>query len=117
MSFPFYRQLDNTDCGPTCLRMIAKYYGKIFSREYLRDKSFITREGVSVAGISEAAESIGMRSLAVKVSFESLRHEVPLPCIAHWRQRHFVVVHKVTKKHVFVADPGFGLIKYSLDKF
>jgi ATP-binding cassette, subfamily B, bacterial len=117
MSFPFYRQLDRIDCGPTCLRMILKHHGKVYSREYLREKSFITREGVSINGLSEAAESVGLRSLSVRVTFESLKDEAPLPCIAHWRQRHFVVVYKVTRKFVYVADPDFGLIKYTHEKF
>ncbi len=117
MRFPFFGQLDRIDCGPSCLRMIAKYYGKVYSAEYLREKCFITRDGVSMSGISEAAESIGMRSLVVKVGIESLQREIPLPCIAHWRQRHFVVVYEVTDKNVFVADPDFGLIKYTHEKF
>jgi ATP-binding cassette subfamily B protein len=116
-TFPFYQQLDQMDCGPTCLRMIAKHYGKMFSSEYLREKCNITREGVSLGGISDAAEAIGMGSLAVSVDFKTLRDEVPLPCIAHWRQRHFVVVYAVEKDMASVADPGFGLIKYRQQEF
>jgi len=115
--FPFYRQLDQMDCGPTCLRMIAKHYGKDFSLSYLRKKSYITREGVSALGLSEAAESIGFRTLTVALPIDSLIKEVPLPCIAHWRQRHFVVVHHVDDKHVYCADPAIGLLKYTKDKF
>ncbi len=114
--FPFYKQLDQTDCGPTCLRMIAKYYGKSYSLEYLREKSAITRNGVSLLGISEAAEVIGMRSLAVQIPYEKLQ-EAPLPCIAHWRQRHFVVVYKISKKYIWVADPGHGKVKYTRAEF
>jgi ATP-binding cassette, subfamily B, bacterial len=115
--FVFFPQMDQMDCGPTCLRMIARHYGKVFSAEYLREKCSITREGVSLSGISEAAEAIGMNSLAVQVDFETLRDEIPLPCIAHWRQRHFVVVHAVKKNTVHIADPGFGLIKYDRAEF
>jgi ATP-binding cassette, subfamily B, bacterial len=115
--FPFYQQLDQMDCGPTCLRMIAKYYGKVCSREYLREKCNITREGVSLGGISDAAEAIGMGSMAVSVDYETLRDEVPLPCIAHWRQRHFIVVYAIKKDTVLVADPGFALIKYRRQDF
>lgn len=89
----------------------------MFSLEFLREKSFITRDGASVLGLSEAAETIGLRSLVVKMSLQSLRDEAPLPCIAYWRQRHFVVVYKVTDKHVYVADPGFGLVKYEHEEF
>ena len=116
-SFPFFRQLDQMDCGPSCIRMIAKFYGKIYSGDYLREQCHITRDGVSLLGMSDAAEIIGMRSLMVTVDFECLRDEVPLPCIAHWRQRHFVVVYEVTRKHVYVADPAFGKIKYTREKF
>ena len=115
--FPFIKQLDLMDCGPTCLRMIAKHYGRIYSRDYLREQCHITREGVSMGGIAEAAEAIGINSLAVSVAFSALRDEVPLPCIAHWRQRHFVVVVAVKKNKVAVADPGFGLIEYSHSEF
>lgn len=115
--FPFYKQLDRTDCGPACLRMIAKHYGKLYSAEYLREKCHITREGVSVSGITDAAEAIGMHTLAASVSFDSLRDEVPLPCIAYWRQRHFLVVYAVEKETVFVSDPDHGKIKYNKDDF
>lgn len=115
--FPFYHQLDTIDCGPSCLRMISKHYGRVFSLEFLREKSFITRDGASILGLSEAAEAIGMRSLVVKINMESLRDEAPLPCIAYWRQRHYVVVYKVTNTHVFVADPAFGLVKYNYEEF
>ncbi len=115
--FPFYQQFDAMDCGPTCLRMVAKYYGKHFSTESLREKSYITREGVSLLGISDAAESIGMRSMGVKITFEQLKKEAPLPCIVHWGQEHFVVVYKFQKGKVFVADPAFGRIEYTEKEF
>lgn len=105
------------DCGPTCLRMVAKYYGKHFSTESLREKSYITREGVSLLGISDAAESIGMRSMGVKITFEQLKKEAPLPCIVHWGQEHFVVVYKFHKGKVMVADPAFGRLEYSEKEF
>lgn len=83
-AFPHYSQLDAMDCGPTCLRMISRYYGKIYSLQTLRDRSFITREGVSMLGISDAAESIGFRTSGVRISFQQLIEDVPLPCILHW---------------------------------
>lgn len=115
--FPFFRQMDMMDCGPTCLRMIARFHGRTVSADTLREKCAITREGVSLGGMADAAESIGLNSLAVQLDFETLSHEVPLPCIAHWRQRHFVVVHAVRGDEVDVADPGFGLITYSREEF
>lgn len=93
--FPHYKQLDAMDCGPTCLRMVAKYYGKSYSLQYLRSQSYITREGVSMLGISEAAENIGFRTRGYRLTWEELRDEVPLPCIVHWKQRHFVVVYAI----------------------
>ena len=95
--FPHYTQLDAMDCGPTCLRMIAKHYGRSYTLQTLREKSFLTREGVSMLGISEAAESIGFRTQGVKISFDQLVEDVPLPCILHWNQNHFVVCYKIKK--------------------
>lgn len=105
------------DCGPTCLRMVAKYHGKSYSLNYLRDKCFLTREGVSLLGISDAAESLGLRTLSARISFEQLKEEAPLPCIVHWRQRHFVVVHRIRRGKVYVADPAHGLVTYSESDF
>lgn len=122
MPFPFYKQLDAMDCGPSCLRMIAKYYGKSYSLQTLRDKSYITREGVSMLGISDAAEAIGFRSMGVRITFEQLMNEAPLPCVAHWNQNHFIVVYNI-KKHrngkvfVYVSDPARGLIKFTKEEF
>lgn len=115
-TLPHYTQHDAMDCGPTCLRMVAAFYGKHYSLEGLREKSFITREGVSMLGISEAAEKIGFRSICVQVGYEKLQ-EAPLPCIIHWNQQHFVVVYKLTDKHVWVADPGAGKLKYTKEEF
>lgn len=105
------------DCGPTCLRMIAKFYGKNISLEYLREQAHISREGVSLLGISDAAEAIGMRSMGAKVSFEQLVSDVPKPCVVHWDQNHFVVLYEAGKGQVHVADPAFGLVKYSDQEF
>jgi ATP-binding cassette subfamily B protein len=99
------------DCGPACLRMIAKFYGKHFSLPYLREKSFIDREGVSLLGISYAAEAIGFRTMSVKIPFQQLLDEDVVPFIAHWRQKHFVVVYKVKKNKVYVADINKALKK------
>jgi ATP-binding cassette, subfamily B, bacterial len=115
--FPFYKQLDQMDCGPTFLRMVAKFYGKSYPLTFLRDSTFISREGVSLLGISEAAEKIGFRTIGVKLPFNRFITEAPLPCIVHWNQNHFAVVHKVTKKNIWVADPASGHLKYSVEEF
>ncbi len=105
------------DCGPTCLRMVAKYYGKIISLQALRERAQTTREGSSILGLSYAAESIGFRTLGVKVSFEQLIADATFPCIAYWNQAHFIVVYKVKQDTVFVADPSHGLLKYTKAEF
>lgn len=115
--FPFYKQLDQRDCGLTCLRMVAQHYGRMLSQEYLREKTSLSREGVSLGGLAEAAETIGLQSLAVSVPLETLQQDVPLPCIAYWRQRHFVVVHAIKKGRIYVVDPGYGLLDYSPEEF
>ncbi len=121
LSFPHYSQYDAMDCGPTCLRIVAKYYGKHYKLDTLRDRSHITREGVSLLGISRAAESIGFRTMGVKIGFEQLKTEALLPAIVHWNQNHFVVVYKITGKKgqevVHVSDPAAGLIKYPVNEF
>ena len=88
-----------------------------FSLESLRKKCYITREGVSFLGLSEAADSLGFRTLGVKIPFDVLNDNVPLPCIVHWRQKHFIVVYKIKNDQVWAADPAVGLIKYSREEF
>lgn len=121
-SFPHYTQLDAMDCGPTSLRIIAKYYGKYYSDKTLRERCYITRDGVSMLGISDAAESIGFRSVAVRVSFEQLIDEVPLPCILHWNQNHFVVCYDIKKRKngnvsIYISDPASQKLIYSKEEF
>lgn len=130
--FPHYIQLDAMDCGPTCLRIISKYFGKSYSLQYLRSRSYLTREGVSMLGISEAAEHIGFRTKGYRLTWEELRDDVPLPCIVHWKQRHFVVVYKIKKTKsfsplssgrglgaevIYVSDPAKGLLTYTKEEF
>lgn len=114
--FPHFRQLDAMDCGPTCLRMIAQYYGKSYSLQTLRAHSFITREGVSMLGISDAAESIGFRTSGVRITLSQLKEDMPLPCILHWNQMHFVVCYDIKKKKdgylYYIADPASQLVTY-----
>lgn len=119
--FPFLPQLDAMDCGPSCLRMVARFYGRNYSLQYLRERCHITKEGVSLLGISDAAESIGFRTTGVKVTWEQLRDEMPMPCIVHWNQRHFVVVYGLVKRRkgisVKLADPASGLLEYQSEDF
>lgn len=109
--------MDQMDCGPTCLRMIAKYHGKEYSIDLLRRYTEVTREGASLGDLAEAAEKIGYRTLAVQLNYKSLKEEVPFPCIVYWHRRHFVIVYKIKKNKIYVADPAHGLIKYSISDF
>lgn len=117
MKFPFFKQPDTMDCGPTCLRMIAKYYGRIISLDKLRRLSETTREGSNLKNLADSAERIGFRSLGVKFDFNTLTQEAPLPCIVHWNQEHFVVVYQTTKDKVKIADPGHGLVTLKHQEF
>lgn len=110
-SFPNYRQLDGMDCGPSCLRMIAKFYGRNYSVQYLRERCFITRSGVSMLGISDAAESIGFRTIGVHLTFKQLVNQNKFPCILYWNQNHFVVCYSIKKKRncdyvIKISDPA-----------
>ncbi|WP_082434944.1 peptidase domain-containing ABC transporter [Pedobacter sp. Hv1] len=114
--FPFFKQPDQMDCGPTCLRMVAKHYGKNFNLQRLRDISGINREGVSLLGISEAAEKIGFRTTGNRVNLAQLA-EINLPAILHWNQNHFVVLYKIKRGIYYIADPGKGLIEFTEKEF
>lgn len=121
-NFTHYRQADLMDCGPTCLRMIARHYGRNFTLQRLRDISGISRDGVSMLGISQAAEKVGFRTTGIKTSINMLV-ESELPCILHWRKNHFVVLYKITRhsipsKRVFhISDPAYGLLTYNQAEF
>jgi ATP-binding cassette subfamily B protein len=115
--FPSIQSADTMDCGPTSLRIIARYYGRNHSLESLRKKSFTNREGSSLSQLAAAAESIGFRTLSAKIDFEQLTEDAPLPCIIHWNQNHFVVVYKIKDEKVYVSDPAMGLITYSKKEF
>jgi ATP-binding cassette subfamily B protein len=128
--FPFYKQKDTRDCGPTCLKVIAKHYKKTISIQQLRAISETTREGSSLLGLSDAAEKLGFRSLGVKLTLERLL-EAPLPCILHWNKNHYAVLYRIkspssvfpegrnSKKSptFFISDPAHGLLKYNKQEF
>lgn len=105
------------DCGAACLRMISRYWGRYYSLEYLRELTYMGKQGVSMLGISDAAEHIGLQSLAVKTTYDRLSRDIPLPCIAHWKQEHFVVVFRVKQNHAWIADPAAGIFKLSREEF
>lgn len=116
MSFPFYKQLNAMDCGPTCLRMIAKHYGKHYKIDSIREKSGFSKRGVSLLGISETAEKIGFRTRGVQINYEKLQ-TIPLPAILHWNQNHFVVLTAINKTVVKITDPARGHLSYKREEF
>lgn len=120
--FPHYNQYDTADCGPACLRMIARYYGMEYSAEMLRRHCYISREGVSMLGISEAAEYIGFETAAVKITFKQLSEEGVFPCILHWNQKHFVICYGIEKCRyggykIHISDPASQRLTYTKDEF
>jgi ATP-binding cassette subfamily B protein len=129
MRFNKFRQLDSMDCGPICLSYICKYHGRYVSIKHIKNITYTNKQGTSLLCISDAAESMGFRTLGVRISFEQLINETPLPCIAHWKQNHFVVIYKIiSKKSLFnfgkdyevyfcVADPARGIVKYTSEEF
>lgn len=104
-------------CGATCLRMISKYYGKSINLIDILNISETTREGASLLGLSQAAEKLGFRTLGIKLNYNMLINDVSLPCIAYWNQNHFIVIYKIKKDIIYVADPSHGLLKYSKAEF
>ena len=133
MKFPFYKQQDAMDCGPTCLRMVAKHYGKNIAIQHLRNLCEIGKEGVNLLGIANAAEAVGFRTRAVKLTYKQFIEDAPTPCILHWGQNHFVVAPPPPKggfrklltnfipasfnNDLLLADPARGLIKIDKKEF
>ncbi len=114
--FPNYKQTESKDCGPTCIKIITKFYGKTINTQQLRTLSETTRKGSSLLGLGEAVESIGFRSLGAQLSFIKLQ-EAPLPCILHWNKNHYVVLYKIKKEVLYISDPANGLLEYNKQDF
>jgi len=119
-----FKQYDQMDCGPSCVKMIAYHYGKNYTLDTLRNYCSIAHDGVSLLGISDAFESIGFKTIGGKLTMEQLINDAPLPCVIHWEQNHFVVLYKIKKKNLFnnkdqfyIADPGSSLKKYNKKEF
>ena len=128
-NFPHYKQTESKDCGPTCIKIVAKYYGKTIHIQSQRNLSETTREGSSMLGLSEAAEKIGFHTIGVKINFKKLL-EVPLPCIVHWNKNHFAVLYKIKSPSAFgispkgrknlgiyISDPAHGKLQYTKEQF
>ncbi len=112
--FRLVRQHDGMQCGVACMAMICRHYDKGLSISWLESLCHASKEGVSLKALHDLSIELGMDSVAGKVSLDNL-HEVPLPCILHWNQNHFVVLYKINDRytHFWIADPGKG--KYRCD--
>jgi ATP-binding cassette subfamily B protein len=121
MKFPIVIQPDSMDCGPVCLKMISSFYDKEYPIDTLREFCNTVKDGVSLMGISKAAEKIGFKTIGGRLTVNKLTEKAPLPCILHWNQEHFVVLYKVKKKKkgiiFYIADPGKGLLQYKEKEF
>ena len=115
-NFPFFRQPNTKDCGPTCLKIIGKYFKRDLSLNFLREKSECTRSGSSLQALSDTAETIGFKTLCVKISLNDII-EAPLPSILHWNKSHYVVLYKIKRKTFYISDPAHGLLKYNKSDF
>jgi len=115
-NFPYFIQPDAKDCGPTCLKIVAKHYGRLLNIQKLRELSETTREGSNLLLLSDAAEKIGFRTIGARLNLKKFE-EVPLPCILHWNNNHYVVLYKIKNKRCYISDPAIGLINYSEDEF
>lgn len=114
--YPFYKQYDSMDCGAACLKMITQYHGHSISLQELRELTGVNRNGATLLGLAEASETIGYKSLGVEIPIDKLNN-IPVPFIAHWKQKHFVVVYEIKENSVLVADPSFGLVTYTKEQF
>ncbi|MDD2634035.1 MAG: peptidase domain-containing ABC transporter [Bacteroidales bacterium] len=119
--FPYFKQQDSSDCGPTCLKIIIKHYGRNIGISQLRELCNTDSEGSSIKSIIYAGNKIGFDMLGVKSQIEKLNNqdlvlfeELPLPFILHWQEKHFVVVYKITKEKVYISDPAKGKLVYKL---
>jgi len=115
--FPSFLQSDSSDCGPTCLKMIATHYRLPFNIHELREDSGRRKDGVNLLGIRNAAARIGLNAIGARVTLDNIARDIQLPCIGYWNQNHFIVIYRITGKHVYVADPAQGKVKYTLTDF
>lgn len=116
-NFPLIKQLDVMDCGPTCLKMIAQFFGRKFNLNTLRKLCDKGQQGVTLLGINRAAESLGFKTFPAKLSTELFIKQAKLPCLVHWKGDHYVVVYKIKKDKIYIADPGAGKLILSKEQF
>lgn len=114
--FPWLRQHDERDCGAACLTMIAKYYGLKLRMGHVRDMANVSVEGATISSVCSAAEQIGFRARGLKCTYNVLRR-LQLPCIIHWEGFHYVVLYRISRDTVWLADPAIGRRKLSKKEF
>lgn len=107
--FPLFLQPDAMDCGPACLKMVARYFGRNIALQTLRNLSYAGREGTSFLTLIDAAAAIGLKASGARLTVESLA-TAPLPTILHWDQNHFIVLYGIKDKKYRIADPASGLV-------
>ena len=117
MNFPITRQLDEMDCAPSCLKMIAQFFNKTLSLSQLRFLCDKGQQGVTLLGIKRAAEELGFKTLPLRLELTTFIEDAQLPCIVHWQDNHYVVVYKITKSFVYIADPARGKVKLGTNFF
>ncbi|WP_211941968.1 ABC transporter transmembrane domain-containing protein [Cylindrospermopsis raciborskii] len=114
--YPYFEQQSASDCGAACLVMISRYWGKNFSINRLRELANVNRSGASMKSLTSAAESIGFATRPVKASLDKFAQQ-PLPAIAHWEGKHYIVVYEISKKQVIVGDPAIGQRTLTVEEF
>lgn len=115
-SFPFFLQSTQWDCGPTCLRMIAVYYGKEFNFHQMKNHVRIMREGSSMIDIMDTAKKLGIKSTGLQIDITKLQL-IDLPVILHWNKHHFVVLFNIQDNFYFIADPAIGILQLNESDF
>lgn len=115
--FPFTRQIESMDCGPACLHMLCRYYGKHIDIDRIRQLTGSGKTGISALDFSVAAEQLHFKCQTHLLTFKELTELMPLPCVGHWKESHFIIIYKIKRGKVYVADPAIGLVTYSLDEF
>ncbi len=115
--FPFIKQKYSNDCGLACLRSISFFYGKRLFFQNLKDYNILDKNGISLLSLIKLAEMVGFESLAIKIRYQQLQNEIPIPCIILWKQKHFVVLYKIINDLVYISDPSKGLLNYKKIEF
>ncbi|MBD5189624.1 MAG: peptidase domain-containing ABC transporter [Bacteroidales bacterium] len=115
--FKFIKQRDSMGCGVACLAMICNHYGLCRSVDKIEKFCQPTKDGISLKGISDAAQTLGLKTLGIRIGLNDL-DKVNLPIVLHWNQNHFVVLYRISNKgkRFWIADPGKGKYHVSIEE-